>query len=259
MRRPAAAIAMAVWTLLAYPSAGLAETHVGPGPCVDADTDNNNQWAGQKNESANGRHGARANYEAWVLVMCTNPGLVEISGSYVFANVGPNDGGFNDIIQIGAGHSRCPVACPSGMHYFSGMGLTHTTPGCSGYQDVAPLLLDEGAWTNQQHQYMVKHSGNLWRLYVDGVQEGFSLAESGVCWTPRMSFWMGETLDRGDQLGGTFGDRLRISTTQYMSSEGGAWLNTSFNASNQCNYAATNIPYFCDIIGLQSIEIWTDR
>ncbi|MGH7490418.1 MAG: hypothetical protein ACREMY_33125, partial [bacterium] len=104
----------------------------------------------------------------------------------------------------------------------------------------------------------VKHDANRWRMYRDSVQVWF-WDESVICWTPRRSHWFGETWDFGDQIGGNAADPLTISTTRYTTVEGGAWTDTSFNAASGCNFVGSNGPFFCDVTGLQSFNIWTNR
>jgi hypothetical protein len=254
---PVLALAVAVWVMVATPWVGLSQTYAaGTASCSDGGL--TNRWLGQKSSTTNQRHGAKAAFEAQTMQLCTNPGLVEISGSLVWADVGPTDGHFNDILQMGAGKQTCPF-CPTGMHYYIGMGLDHRTPGCSNFQDASPIIQDVGSWVNSAHYYSVKHVSNVWRFFVDSTQKWVDLAESAVCWTPRQSFWMGETFDFGDQIGGTLANKYSITSAAYMTSEGSNWTAANFDAASPCNYAASNGPFVCDVTGSQTFNIWTDR
>jgi hypothetical protein len=245
---------LSIWLAFMLPWIGVSRVFaLGAAPC--SELFQKNRWQGQQSSTTSERHGAKGVFESWSLVQCTNPGLFEISGSFVFSNVIPTNGSFNDIIQVGAGTCRAPI-CSGGMHYLFAAGLTHTTPGCSTYQDTTPLPNEAGSWTGTTHTYTVQHSGNLWRLMVDGVAKA-NYAEAAICWTPRSSIWFGESWDYGDQIGGIPVDHMTISGTQYMPFEGAAWFNTTFAAANPCNYAASSPPFQCDVTGAQSLDFWT--
>lgn len=124
---------------------------------------NNNHWVGQQNATTGQRHGAQARFENYSLLTCIqpDPDFLEVSGSFVLSNIIPTDGQFNDILQIGAGKCVSP-SCPSGMRYYSGFGLTHTTPGCAGWQDQPPLLLFEGNWTAASHSLLTAKTSQTW-------------------------------------------------------------------------------------------------
>jgi hypothetical protein len=252
------AIAQAMWLALIPVWLALAPTVWAAETANCSELGATNRWQGHQASTTTGqRHGAQAIFEDWSLVQCTNPGLVEASGSFVFANVVPTDGTSLDIIQIGAGNCRAPN-CPGGMQYYAANGLSHHTPGCSTFQDTAPILRGWGAWSPGNHIYRVEHSTNFWRVFVDQTQKA-SLAEGSLCWTPRSSVWFGESWDYGDQIGGTPTDRLSITQASYMTSEGSAWVATSFNASAGCSYAGSSGIFNCDVTGTRSLDIWTDR
>lgn len=228
----------------------------GNAPCRDGGPVN--RWQGQQASTVAGRrHGAQASFEGQVLVQCTSPGLIEISGSFVFSNVVPTDGGFNDIVQIGAGNCRAPN-CPGGMQYYTGWGRSNATPGCSAFSNVLPLATGVGPWGGGARVYKVRHAANVWQLVVDNTVK-LNIPESAICWTPRSSVWFGESWDAGDQIGGTLANKLSITSASYMTVEGGALVATTFNAANACNYAASAFPYNCDVTGARSLDIWTNR
>lgn len=215
-----------------------------------------NRWKGHASQSATQRHGAAASFQGLVLQLCTNPGILETSGSFAFSNVTPSDGGFNDIIQIGMG--KCFTAnCGSGMRIYSGWGRDSRTPGCNGEQDRFPAVEDQADWVQATHDYKIYHQNNWWRYTVDGV-EYHATPEDSVCWTPRVAVWFGESIDYGDQIGGTTADKLDVTLTRYATIENGTMYATSFNAADFCNYG-NGAPFYCDIVGTRALKIWTNR
>lgn len=251
------AVAMSIWMAVMLPWLGVSPV-LASGSANCSELGATNRWVGQQASTTGQRHGAKGTFELWALVQCSNPGLFEVSGSFVFSNIVPTDGGFNDIIQVGAGNCRAPIECASGMTYYEGWGITSTTPGCSTFEDTAPAPFNLGAWTSHTHTYTVQHISNVWKFIVDGTTLD-SIPESWICWTPRSASWFGESWDYGDQIGGTATDHLTISSTQYTSIEGGGWANTAFNASNACNYVASHPPFFCDVTQTNELDIWTNR
>jgi hypothetical protein len=94
-------------------------------------------------------------------------------------------------------------------------------------------------------------------MFVD-QSEKLAVHEDEICWNPNQSVWFGESLDVGDQIGGTVGSKLRIGSMNYANAENGGFTWTNFDASNPCNYG-NGAPYFCDITGTRTIYVWTDR
>lgn len=251
-----AATLLALWLTVMMPWLGVSPVLAsGTANCSEFLQDS--RWLGEQASTTAQRHGAKATFEDWYLQQCTNPGLLEFSASEVWSNVVPTDGSFNDIIQIGAANCRAPN-CQGGMGYYYAYGVTHTTPGCSTFQDKSPNNNYLASWTAANHVYNVWHASNYWNLYVDSTRFR-QVPESAICWTPRSSVWFAESWDYGDQLGGTYTDHLTVSGAQYTTTEGGSWVNTSFNPSGQCNYVPTNVPFNCDVTGAQSFDMWTDR
>ena len=251
MRRPIAAVLTAMLLITLFPATTMAAETAACNELYK------NRWQGHQSATTAQRHGAQAIFEAQALQQCINPGLIEVSGSFVFSNIVPTDGGANDIIQIGAGNCRAPN-CPAGQRYYSAYGRTSSTPGCSSKSNRSPLVGDEGAWANAAHVYKVVHQSNEWSFFVDNTKVGWVL-EGEICWTPRSAVWFGESWDFGDQIGGTAANKFSITQASYTTVEGGGWTATSFNAAAGCNYVGTQFPFNCDVTGLRSINIWTDR
>lgn len=216
------------------------------------------RWQGQQVSTSTGqRHGAQAIFEGSSLSQCTSPGFPEFSGSFVFSNVVPTNGGFNDIVQVGAGNCRAPN-CTGGMHHYSAWGRSTSTPGCSQFANTPPIANEGPSWTAVNHIYRVQHSGDLWRMFADSTQLSYT-HELNICWTPKSSVWFAESWDAGDQIGGTPTNKFSITQASYMTAEGGAWVIPSFNAAGACTYVASFGVYHCDVTGSRSLDIWTDR
>ena len=251
------AIALVVAAILIHPyldptralAIGTQNCQEGPGKV--------NHWRGN-GLTAGQKHGVSGTVRAFTFQLCTGPGFpVEIDGSFYFSNLIPAGGGVNDIIQVGFGQARVPTL-GGGMQYIVGYGRTHTTPGCSGAQDKAPLALSKGTYVFAQHDYKVYHQNNLWRYFVDNTQV-YSTTEAAICWTPATALWFDETWDAGDQLGGTQAVHLTVQTTNYANAENGGFFLTNFNAAQACNWQNGVAPaaYQCDIIDTDAITMWT--
>ncbi len=219
-----------------------------------------NRWRGEELTGGQ-KHGASATATATLLFVCTNPFGISLDGSFYFSNVTPTTGAhFNDIVQVGFGMCRLAV-CPSPptQSYIFSWGRDPATPGCTGYTWSPPVVGTYGNWTSAAHTFGVNHVSNQYRGYVDGVVKAF-VSEAEICWAPAKAVWFGETLDVGDQIGGTPASKLRLSNMTYQNAEGGGFFFTNFNAAQECNYSGgPPAPYFCDITGARSIDVWTDR
>jgi len=228
-------------------AAGTANCSEGPGAV--------NHWRG---EAVGGgqKHGTSGTVPARTLQMCSNPGLIEVDGSFYFSNVEPNSGSFRDIVQIGFGQGRAPTIS-GGMQFFTGWGRSSTTAGCSGFSNVDPFATGAGSYDNAQHDYKVYHQSNVWKLLV-GPTLKKSISESSICWTPGRSTWFAETWDSGDQIGGTAASHLPVTSMNYANAEDGGFLWTSLTAGQACNYSnAAPAVYQCNIPGATQIGLWT--
>ena len=249
------AIVASVFTVrLALPGGVLAATTTncsdGPGAV--------NYWRGEA-LTAGQKHGTSGTVPAYTMVLCTSPNpILEIDGSFYFSNVEPASGTFRDIIQIGFGQGRSPTLY-DGMRFEVGYGRSTSTYGCAGYSNRDPMILNLQAYDNAQHDYKVYHQTNYWRLFVDSTQK-YSVAESEICWTPGKSEWFGETWDKGDQMGGTSSNHLKIESMNYANAENGGFYWTSFNPSQACNSSASGpSAYQCDIVSATRVDVWTNN
>ncbi len=221
------------------------------------DPNPNTRWRGHAWIDANAKHGASGTAEAHNLLQCINPDLFETNGTFIFSNVEPANAGEHSIIQVGMGNCRASN-CPGGQRYYSGWGRDNATPGCTGMTDRPPTLADEGAYVFAAHDFKVYHTANVWKFLVDATQV-HSIGEASICWTGKNAEWFGEVTDIGDQMGGTPANKSSVTSTNYANAEGGGFFWTNFNASNVCNYGGAGVPYFCDVTGTRSLNIWTDR
>lgn len=140
MRRSAPiAVRLVCWLALAPATLGAENVN-----CAE-DGSQTTRLKGHGWPDANQKHGASGTAEAYTLLQCLNPDLVEVSGTFIFSNVVPDNGGFNDIIQVGMGNCRASN-CFAGMRYYSGWGRTSTTPGCNGTASRFPAVLNEGSY-----------------------------------------------------------------------------------------------------------------
>lgn len=226
--------------------------------CSDAFT--NNRWRGNAITGGQ-KHGASSTANATFLNICTSPQGISWDGSFYFSNVTPTTNShFNDIVQVGYGQCRSAL-CPAEGHnyYLWSWGRDPRTPGCANFSTVSPLIIGGIAvWTPASHTFGVNHVSNEWRGYVDGVDR-MSEMEWSICWTPARAVWFGETLDLGDQLGGTAASPLIISNTTYQNTEGGGFFYTSFNPALECNNNVGTAPYFCDVTSGTGLALWTNR
>lgn len=219
--------------------------------------DYQNRWSGHSRAGA--YHGNSGTAEGQDLHQCNNPALVERNGTFYFTNV-ERGGTFNDIVQVGMAKCRQPeTSCGSNMFYARGWGRTSTTPGCEGLSDVFPTMTPVSlSWNGAARDYKVYHLNNRWRMFI-GTNEVYSVAESSICWNPGLASWFGESWDIGDATGGSAANHLRITATNTASSENGGFSYTGFNPSAACNYGIVSGPFFCDIVGATTLDIWTNR
>jgi hypothetical protein len=212
-----------------------------------------NRWRGVTYSDAGSKHGAAAVFEGQTLQRCNTPGPIEIDGSFMFSNIVPAGGGFNDIIQTGIGNCRSPGQCSGGMHYYTGVGLSPSTPGCAGWQPRAPVLIEHGSQSAAPHTLKIYHVSNEWRFMVDtSIIRTFP--ESSLCWTGKTAVFFAETWDFGDQIGGQTTNKFRVDTTNYTNSEGGTFVLTPTIA---CGYGGSGAPFYCSKVSNTSFDTWT--
>jgi hypothetical protein len=182
--------------------------------------------------------------------------LIEISGSFIWINIIPTNGGFNDILQLGIGVCRGGIECSDQMHYQAARGREKTTPGCSGFTNEYPIGHRLAYWNPGTWVLELKHTGNYWVHKIDGIEFEL-LSESWVCWTPRKAVWFAESLDTGDALGGSTLNPYLISNARYTTTEGGSWSAPSWTVGPSCNYADGPAPFGCEVAGASAINVWT--
>lgn len=229
-------------------AAAVADCSEGPGQV--------NHWRGQV-VGGGAKHGTSGTLPGRTLQMCTNPGAVEVDGTFYWSNIEPASGSFRDIVQVGFGQGRSPTIF-GGMYFLSGWGRSTSTAGCSGFSNHDPITIQRGAYDNAQHDYKVYHHNNAWQLLVDSTTKA-TVAEGSICWSPGHSSWFGETWDKGDRVGGTAASPLPVTLMNYTTTENGDFVWTNLTPGPQCNYDnAPPAAYQCAIASSTSIRIWTE-
>lgn len=229
------------------PSAALA---AGNAPCTNSGSPDGQQ-AGSGHAGA--AAGAQAKIDFNPPALCT--GLTDTwSGSYTFASV---EAGGNAIIQIGiikckpAGQSAC-----DGTYRWAwawgrqdGVGTCHDT--------ATAIARSAGVATTGLHTFTVFRTATQVVFQVDGgssFQTSIPIANVS-CWTGTAMRVDGETLDKGDQMGGLVGAPQHETLALYEATVGGQWLSPSFST---CDTTFGTI-YKCARINGQAVDIWTDR
>jgi hypothetical protein len=95
-----------------------------------------------------------------------------------------------------------------------GVGTRPFGAGLSGWSHISATPQVIGSWDGAAHDFKVYHKDNRYRFYI-GNTEHASIPESDICWTPTRAWWFSETWDNGDALGGSVGNKLFTSSTNY--------------------------------------------
>jgi len=206
------------------------------------------------------KHGVSGTIEGQNLDQCTSPHLVQTSGSFawsVLEDGGTGSSGGAVILQIGIGKCRDPFSfgCGSDMRYLWAWGRDSTAPGCAGWSHIDPVPNSVGTWDGAAHDFKVYHQNNAYRFFI-GASQVASVPESMVCWTPTRAQWFSETWDDGDAVGGSAGNPLVTSSTNYANAENGGFFWTSLSAP--CRFAGDTIRH-CSIVSSTSLKTWTER
>lgn len=225
-------------------------------PCVD----DMNRWSGQI--LFGDRHGVSAYLEGQTLKMCTHESVFEKNGTFAFVNIEGH--AFNDIIQVGIGRCRFPFygECTWGMETYYAWGRTQSSEGCDIWQDRLPSahFTPGVAYDGQTHDYKIHHADDYWNIYVDHTRV-MRVGEVSLCWNwgrpSRDASWFGESLDQGDAIGGSVGNKYSISSANYANQENGGFYWTGWNPGAACNLGGGI--YKCDITSSRSLLLWTDR
>jgi hypothetical protein len=213
-----------------------------------------NFFAGQI-KTVSGIKGTRGIVEGQALALCTAP-LNEDSGSQTWVAVtGPN-GYTRSLVQTGlikCKNSANGLVCDGNMRYFWTWGRDSAAPGCSGFANRDPLATSLGTWSSGSSTYLVANNGSAWQVFIGGVFQD-SISTASICWTPSQAEWIGESWNKGDDIGGVAGNKQYISTARYQTSIGGSWISPGFSGSI-CTLS--NNPYFCEIATTDQINLWS--
>lgn len=226
------------------------------GPCEGAYQNRHMGW-----QETGSKQGAEATFPGLSLLKCTTINATTISGSFAFANVeGPATGSGYNIVQIGYGTCRRPlsVECDGVTRWFWAWGRDSVGPSCG---NKLPLPENVGVWDGTTSTYRVSHVGSTWRGYVDGVQKA-SIPDTylSCSWSAQYATWFSESWNYGDALGGTQTNKFGITNMKYQNVAGGSWVAVSANASGPCRIDTSETPpFYCDVIGTDDLQTWTNR
>lgn len=238
---------MLIGMLAVAPGAALAAA--ANGPC-EGDT-NPNYFAGMGPNFA-GAAGAEANIETTSPLLCIGGSDKQHGSSSWVAIEGTTA---NRIFQIGM--IKCvdnlnPTNCDGALHTFWAWGREAE---CGGAQPRGPVPVKTGANPAGSPRYTVFKSSTTVFFQVGGTTRE-TIPASSVCWPSLGPGYRAETFDRGDQAGGTFGNRQTFSSAHVELSVGGVWASPSF--AGPCEFTGIS-SYECSRINGQQIDIWTDR
>lgn len=119
----------------------------------------------------------------------------------------------------------------------------------------------DGSAASSTLLFTIDGSGSLYQFWI-GSSNVASLSRSVICWFPNEAVVFTEAWDQGDAVGGTAGNHYGLSFMQYRTTNGGTWFNPTWDTSRSCALSfigTTSPPYYCDIVGSGSIEVWTSR
>ncbi len=206
------------------------------------------------------KHGASGTIEGQNLDQCTNPAGIQTSGTFAWSALedgGTGNSGGAVILQIGIGKCRDfgNFGCGSDMRYLWAWGRDSTAPGCAGWSHIDPVPNSVGTWDGAAHDFKVYHQNNYYRFFI-GANQVASVAERSICWTPTRAQWFSETWDDGDALGGSAGNPLVTSSTNYANAENGGFFWTSLSAP--CRFPGDSLRH-CSIVSPTSLKTWTER
>lgn len=222
---------------------------------TDCFGDENYFYDGGRALQTQGAAGAEAKINTVTPLICTgNPNVTRGSVSWV-AVTGP---GNLDIVQVGTG--RCvsvhvvSSGCTDQYQTMWAWGRSKGDAGCpSQLEDALPTWRKIGNAASGVHTYTVLKTPNDWDVKIDGLVKD-SAPLSAVCWTPNEVMYLGETWDRGDQMGGTSASKQHFTSAIFEQTVNGPWLSPAISTCVPA-YAA----YKCSHINGQTLDIWTSR
>jgi hypothetical protein len=142
-------------------------------------------------------------------------------------------------------------------------GRDPNTQGCAGYSTIYPTASAYGTWDGAVHLFSVYQGSSTgpWVGTIDSTTV-LSVPASAICWTPQEASWFAESWDLGDSLGGSSSVKLHFFNMGYKDSAGVSWLSTNSNSSFACNNmigGVTTPPFYCDITGATTVDVWSNR
>ena len=149
--------------------------------------------------------------------------------------------------------------CNGVFRLFYSWGRDQSSPGCGTFQEVPPAARNLGAAPSGVNTYTVRRTTTEVQFLLNGTPKA-TIGIGNICWTGDGAEWKAETWDKGDQMGGTPGDRQDFTNALYQRTVNGQWLSPSFSTC-----AVTTVPfgvinsYLCARINGQAVDVWTDR
>jgi hypothetical protein len=197
---------------------------------------------------------AEARIEGQAPLLCINPDGT--SGSFTWVGVQVSSSS-RSIYQMGVAKCIAPLGiCTGGYRIFYAWGRDNGVGSCT--SNVDPHPLDLGPAPSGLHTYSVVRTATQIQFKLDSSVLQTIALSSVSCWTANAAVWVGESWDRGDQVGGNVGDHQQIRSALYEANVGGVWSNASFPIA--CNNSLpTLVDYHCLKINATGIDIWTDK
>ena len=233
------------------------------GPCV---TDSGLAYFDGYAKAAAGAAGAEATIESINPLLCTGGDDDGHHGTYTWVAIGAPEDYLFSLYQIGT--MKCvdpgdPSDCDGVFHTFFAWGRdgndiftgNHPAPGCGSATSRIPDPTKIGAVPGGSAKYTVVRTSSQIQFKIGGVVKD-TIPSSSVCWTGSRAEYIGESSDRGNQVGGTVGDHLTFSSSLYETSVGGNWVSPAFPAS--CTYVDLTVFHCARVTGVK-FDIWTDR
>lgn len=188
--------------------------------------------------------------------LCTTsgtPAFDDDNGSFAWVGFGRSDDG-KDVVQAGLVkcHWSGSSACTDSLRYFYAWGWDPSVHGCGAGTGRAATPVNAGSAGTGTHFFKVVNTGTEVQFWVDAVKVE-AIPSSSICWSATGASFSGETWDRGDQLGDNYANYQSFTQALYKPSFAGVWQAPSPVCS------VTYVEYFCQIVGTQTIKVWTDR
>lgn len=205
-----------------------------------------------------GAAGAEGRFDSIAPALCTTASD-QRNGSLSWVSISTFEP--NSIVQIGT--AKCDVAnstvCNGVFRLFYAWGRDQNSPGCGAFQNVPPAIRSLGAAPSGTNTYTVRRTTTEIQFLLNGATKT-TIGVGNICWTGDGAEWKGETWDKGDQMGGTVGDKQNFTNALYQRSVNGSWLSPSFSTCSVISVPPGVVnSYDCTRVNGQAVNVWTDR